>query len=94
LQEYTLEELYYEYRDHTERKLAAEEMAEDAADNIEQKKIDDALAWAEEEEKREAEQEASRISDANQEWMHKMMEEAKQQFGEDFGEDIAEDFSG
>lgn len=88
-----MEELYYEYRDHSERRLAAEEIAEEAADSIEQKKLDDAMDWAAQEEKREAE-EASNISSADQEWMNKIIEESKLQYGEDFGEDIAEDFSG
>lgn len=93
LQDYTLEELYYEYRDHSERRLAAEEVAEEAADNIEQKKTDDALDWAEQEEKREAEQ-AAGASKADQEWMQRVMEESKLQYGEDFGKDITEDFNG
>jgi hypothetical protein len=89
LQDYTVEELYYEYRDKVERERAAEEQAEEATDTIEQKKLDDVQAWADAEEAREAE-EAKKAED--EEWMKKQIDEAKADFGEDFGEDIGLDF--
>jgi biopolymer transport protein ExbB/TolQ len=92
LQEYTLEELYYEYRDHTERRIAAEEQADDAADNIEQQKMDEALSWAAAEEEKESKEDISEVSEADQEWMKSIIEEAKQEYGEDFGENVGVDF--
>lgn len=88
LAEYTIEELYYEYRLVVERAKASEEKAEEESDKIEQAKVDDALAWAEAEEAKEN----VSISDADKEWMNKQLEEAKQLYGEDFGESISEDF--
>lgn len=97
LQDYTLEELYYEYRDHVERKLAAEESAEEATDSIEQAKIDEAVSWADQEEANELKAQAEadsepRISEQDRAWMNKAMEQAKEEFGQDFGEDIEETF--
>lgn len=101
LKEYTLEELYYEFKEHTERDKAAKERVEQEADNIEQAKEDKALEWAEAEEKREAE-EAKKNSNPNapsfqptqedKAWMEEELKKAKEQYGEDFGEDINEDF--
>jgi len=94
LQEYTLEELYYEYRDRVEREQAANEFAEEAADNIESKKMDEAMAWAEEEERREMEELAKKQSPSSddQAWMQEQVAQAKSIYGDDFGEDIVEDF--
>ena len=98
LQEYTLEELYYEYRDRIEREKAAQEAAEQKADNIEQEKIDDALAWAEAEEKAESEGKTDSNgntwlpSEEDKAWMEKELQQAKEEFGDDFGEDINEEF--
>jgi hypothetical protein len=93
LQTYTLEELYYEYRDKIERELAAQERAEDEADKIEEAKQADVDAWIEAEEAKEA-KEGWKPSQKDQAWMEKELAEAKAQFGESFGEDIDEDFSG
>lgn len=100
LQEYTLEELYYEYRNKIERKRAAEKAIEENDDKIEQEKIDDALAWAEAEELRESENQTAKDvngaewqpSEEDKKWMEKELERAKQEFGDDFGEDIEEEF--
>lgn len=97
LKEYTLEELYYEYRDRIEREEAAEEAAEKKTDNIEQEKIDEALAWAEAEEKMEQTQPDSNgarwmPSEEDKLWMDRELDRAKEEFGEDFGEDINEEF--
>lgn len=100
LQEYTLEELYYEYRDKVEREAAAQEASEEATDNIEQKKLDEAMAWAEEEERKELESQAqsdpdsSVLSDEDKAWMEDQLKQAKAVYGDDFGEDIVEDFNG
>lgn len=100
LQEYTLEELYYEYRDKVEREEAAQEASEEATDNIEQKKIDEAMAWAEEEERREQESltqgkpDTEILSEDDKTWMEEQLKQAKTIYGDDFGEDIVEDFDG
>jgi len=104
---YTTEELLYEYYDVIERELASQESAEQESDNIDKKKIDETLDWAEKEEKAELEQlkkmqeakgaqPVDPMSDpANKAWVEKqLLEEAKQQYGEDFGEDIDTDFGG
>lgn len=91
LAEYTLEELYYEYRLSVERSKAADEKADEESDKIEQAKVDDALAWAEAEEEKEK---STSISAEDQEWMAKQLQEAKQLYGEDFGENISEEFDG
>jgi len=93
LQTYTLEELYYEYRDKIERDIAVREMSEKETDKIEQDKIDDAMAWADAEEQKEKEQTGEySVSENDIEWMNAQMKKAKEEFGEDFGEDINEDF--
>jgi hypothetical protein len=55
LDSYTLEELLYEFHDIVHRKEAEEKEAKEVSDKIEDDKIDQTLAWAEEEERREAE---------------------------------------
>lgn len=91
LLEYTLDELYYEYRNGTEREAAIEEKSEQEADKIEDAKIDDALKWAEEEERKERENSEKMIAD--QKWMDEQLSKYKEEFGEDFGEDIVGDFN-
>jgi hypothetical protein len=88
LADYTIEELYYEYRLTVERVKASEEKAEEEGDKMEQAKVDDALAWAEAEEAKES----ASVSGADKEWMEKQLQEAKQLYGEDFGESISEEF--
>lgn len=100
LQSYTLEELYYEYKEHFEREKAAKERVEQEADNIDKAKEDEALAWAEAEEKREAENLKSGGSNGSEwsptpedkAWMEDQIKQGREMFGEDFGEDINEDF--
>jgi hypothetical protein len=98
LAQYTLEELYYEYREHIEREKAAKEKIEQEADNIDKAKEDAALAWAEAEEKREAEIAAKSQSaqwqpnEQDKAWMEEQLRQAKEVYGDDFGEDISEDF--
>lgn len=55
LQDYTLEELVYEYFDRAERELAATESADEERATIEAGNTQEVLDWAEEEEKREEE---------------------------------------
>lgn len=50
LASYTMEELMYEYLDHTTRNEAAEEAQEQKQEETESAKYDEALRWAEEEE--------------------------------------------
>jgi hypothetical protein len=100
LQSYTLEELYYEYKEHSEREKAAKERVEQEADNIDKAKEDEALAWAEAEEKREAESLKSdpdikpewSPTPEDKAWMENQIKQGKELYGEDFGEDINEDF--
>lgn len=98
LKEYTLEELYYEYREHIEREKASKERTEQEADNIEKAKEDEALAWAEAEEKREAESSLKQgqvdwiPTEQDKAWMEEQLRQGKELYGEDFGEDISEDF--
>ena len=94
LQSYTLEELYYEYKEHTEREKAAKERTEQEADNIDKAKEDEALAWAEAEEKKEQVQGDGIWSPTPEDkaWMDDQIKQGKEAFGDDFGEDISEDF--
>lgn len=97
LAQYTLEELYYEYKEHSEREIAAKERVEKEADNIDKAKEDEALAWAEAEEKKETENASQpkwEASEQDKAWMEKQLSQGKELYGEDFGEDISEDFSG
>jgi len=98
LKEYTLEELYYEFRQFYEREKATKERVEQEADNIEKAKEDDALAWAEAEEKKEAQQSGDQTlpqwqpNEQDRAWMDEQLKQGKELYGEDFGEDIDEDF--
>lgn len=96
-----MEELLYEFFDRIEREKAAQELTEQQSDNIEQAKEQDALDWAEQEEKREQEAlerreggsvKLSPPSDeevaANKKWMAEQLAEQKKLLGEDFGEDM------
>lgn len=97
LQQYTLEELYYEYKDRTEREKAAKERIEQEADNIDKVKEDEALAWAEAEERKERETTKStpdwQPNEQDKAWMEEQLRQGKELYGEDFGEDISEDFN-
>lgn len=95
---YTLEELYYEFRDRIEREKAVEEQSQQETDKIEQAKIDDAMSWADAEEAKELQDLESNSTDSwkpsedDKKWMEDQLKEAKEEYGEDFGEDIDEDF--
>lgn len=99
LDEYSMEELLYEFFDHIERAKAAEESTERENDKIEEEKEKEVLDWAEQEEKRELEElrrkgEASVNIDPtkdpnNIKWMEEQLKAHKEEFGEDFGEDVS-----
>ena len=91
LLEYTIDELYYEYRDRIERDEAIDERSEQEADKIEDNKVDESLKWAEEEEQKEREESERKASD--QKWMDDQLAKHREEFGEDFGKDIVGDFS-
>ncbi len=100
LKEYTLEDLYYEYRLHNEFVEAVHEKSTEESDKIEEQKENDALAWAEAEEDKERQEletngstsSGVKITNEDAEWMKKQMEYAKSIYGDSFGEDITEDF--
>ena len=99
---YTLEELLYEFYDKIEREKAAEENVSKEGDKIEEAKEKEALDWAEEEERKEKEEELRKASakptqdptkdPANVAWMEEQLKKGKEAFGDDFGEDIVEEF--
>jgi hypothetical protein len=104
LTSYTLQELLYEFFDKIERPKAEKDRIEEQDDKIEEAKHDDALAWAEEQER--LEQEALEKKKAqpgpppdptkdpeNIKWMEEQVRKAREFYGESFGEDISEDFS-
>lgn len=77
----------YEYHDKIERVRATEISFEQEADKIEDEKMDETLAWIEEEEAKE--EEARRLAE-EEKWM---LEQLKKENGDDFGDDIDIDFS-
>ena len=103
---YTLEELLYEFYDRIEREKAQEEKTNTESDKIEEAKEKEALDWAEQEEKRELEEElrlnGSKLDKPyngdptkdpqNIAWMEEQLKKGKELFGDEFGEDIVEDF--
>jgi hypothetical protein len=97
---YSLEELLYEFYDRIERQKAQTEQTEQEDDKIEENKEQEALDWAEQEEKRELEamrQQGEESLDPTKDpqniaWMEQEMQKAKDIFGETFGEDIEESF--
>jgi len=99
LQDYSIEELYYEYCDHTERVKAAEDKAEEEGDRIEEEKFQAAQDWAEQEEQKELEEMRKRQAKKaeknkqQEEWMQEQIKNNKDELGEDFGEDVSIDFS-
>ena len=107
MQQYTLEELAYEYFLVKHLHEAQQEQADAEADRIEEEKWREAEAWAdemerleEEERQRKAQKDKKKSNDAtdelkplsNEEWMKKHMEEAKAIYGETFGEDLSISF--
>jgi hypothetical protein len=98
LQEYTLEELSYEYYNYHKRQEYKLEKQEEN-DRIEEDKAwDEAEAWADEMEAMdEAERQTAETVDPredpkNIEWMQKQIDDAKKQFGDDVGEDLSISF--
>lgn len=88
LDTYTLFELLYEYKDKVERIRAEEVIIEQETDKIEDAKMDDVLAWAEEEERLEKEAAEAAYQaqlEKDEQWM---VEELKKEKGDDFGDDI------
>jgi hypothetical protein len=106
LQEYTTEELIYEYLDKVERKSFEAERHEQESDKIEDKRVEENLDWAAEEERKELEalareeEELQKSADneelaekeANNKWMEEMIAKEKERLGEDFGEDVSLEF--
>lgn len=102
LQDYSLEELLYEFYDRQERQIAQDEITVTDADRIEERKVKENLDWAEEEERKELEalkkkQEEKKTepvpeSPDNEKWMQEQIEkelaEGRKLYGDDFGEDI------
>jgi hypothetical protein len=100
LAQYSIEELAYEYFDHTERQKYAQEVQEEETDKIEEAKFSEAEKWAEEEEAKERQAKEQQAAEQPQEpqpmtddeWMEKQMLLEKEQHGDSFGEDISEEF--
>ena len=79
-------ELLYEYYDKVERDNALHRQSELEADKIEDAKMQSALDWAAEEERKEkAEKEEKAKQEADEKWM---IEQLKKEHGDDFGENI------
>lgn len=97
---YTLEELIYEFYDRIEREKAHQESIEQETDKIEEVKEQEALDWAEQEERKELEAlkaEAAKTSNPTEDpenikWMEEQIRKAQEVHGETFGEDIEESF--
>lgn len=104
LNEYSLEDLLYEFYDKVERADYEEEMRNSEDDKIDTDKDKANLDWAEQEEKRELEELANKkaepvttpvnpINDPeNQKWMEEQLAKAKAELGEDFGENLTANF--
>jgi fumarylacetoacetate (FAA) hydrolase family protein len=100
LQQYSTEELAYEYYLISELQVVKEEKARAEDDRIEEAQLQEAEDWAdmmeaEEEAERQAEEERKKLEKAKaeqEEWMQKEIEKNKLFFGDDFGEDVSLDF--
>jgi hypothetical protein len=96
LDSYSLEELLYEFFDKIERAKAAEEQIEQQNDKIEEKKEQEVLDWAAQEEQKELEELKAKSAlkmnpaeaEENKKWMEEQLRIQKEMFGEDFGDDI------
>lgn len=104
---YTLEELLYEFFDRVERERAADTQVEVDADRIEDKKVQENLDWAEEEERKELEalrkqqeevaQKAEETSidpsedPDNAAWMEEVLRKEMEAAKAEFGEDFGKD---
>jgi hypothetical protein len=95
LQEYTTEELVYEYHDKVERRRVELESTEQDNDKIEEDRLKSNLDWAEKEEMKELEKNQSEEDvekEEDKKWMEEQLKKEKEQFGEDYGEDVEIDF--
>lgn len=97
LQEYTLEELTYEYYAHNEYDKAIKERIEHENVKIEEEQLSEANSWADKMEEEELKENAAEEYDPTQDpdnvaWMEDQMAQAKEMYGENFGEDISEVF--
>lgn len=103
MQSYSLAELLYEFYDRIERNKAEEEKIDAQDVKIEEEKEREALDWAEEEERRELDQEMkTQAADSvskdptrnpdNIAWMEEQINKSKEIYGDSFGEDIEEVF--
>ena len=96
LQQYTVQELLYEYHDKVERTRAADIEFEEEADKIEEEQEQGVLDWVEEEERKDREEaeakqkEQEKQEEQDEKWM---LEQLKKEHGEDFGEDIDSNLS-
>jgi hypothetical protein len=93
LKEYTLEELYIEYRTYYERTKTEEDSDEEEASKNEEIRYSEAEKWAEEEERKEKEllEQQSKdnpIGETDVKWMEEQLKIGKKQFGDDFGENL------
>ena len=94
LQEYTFEELLYEFYDRVERQAASEESAKQEDVKIEVEKEKAVLDWAEQEEKRELEAlkaskgDQYKVSIDDVAWMEQQIQKDKEAHGDTFGEDL------
>lgn len=96
LQEYTFEELAYEYYAHGEYDKSKIERLEQENDKIDMEEHTEAADWADQmeaDEFDEPEETPDPLQDPeNIEWMEQQMEEGKALYGDDFGKDISGDF--
>ena len=98
LQEYTLEELAWEYFNRIERDTYEKEQIEEESDKIEIAKEKEAEDWADQMEKEEVAKVKNpaptpvTIPNDDQAWMQDLLEQEKKVHGETFGEDIVEEF--
>jgi hypothetical protein len=104
LQEYTFEELLYEFYDRVERNRAEKEQSAKANDRIEEDRLKENLDWAEEEERKELEalrkkqqeQAKEKPKDPtedpeNVKWMEEQVQKEIEQGKKLFGDDFGED---
>jgi hypothetical protein len=104
LQEYTFEELLYEFYDRVERNRAEKDQSAKAGDRIEEDRLKDNLDWAEEEERKELEALRKKQEEQakekpenpaedpeNVKWMQEQVQKEIEQGKKLFGDDFGED---
>ena len=103
LQQYTFEELMYEYYSVVEHHKSQSERDEKDGDRIEQEQWDEAEDWAdqmEEEEEQALKKKKEKPNEPydplkdpkNVEWMEEELAKDRERFGDSFGEDLNIDF--